>query len=118
MASVSNGDKWGFIDTLGQLVIDYQYYNKSCFSEELAPVSISIFEKGYFFDSYVLGGFIDKDGDVVIPFEPHVTYYGFNNGITKGKRTIFDHNNKYTGTYELFYMKKNGVKIWSEIIKQ
>jgi len=58
-----------------------------------------------------------KNGKVVIPFEPHVTYDGFKNGITKGRRTIFDVNKKYTGTYELFYMKKNGEKIWSEILK-
>jgi hypothetical protein len=116
MACVKKNDKWGFIDTSCQLVIDFQYYERSCFKEGLSPVSLKIYEKGYFFDSYYLGGFIDKNGKIVIPFEPHITYDGFNNGITKGRRTIFDQNKKYTGTYELFYMKKNGEKIWCEII--
>ena len=118
MACVQLNGKWGFINTSGQLVIDFQYYNKSCFSEGLTPVSLEINEKGYFFDSYRISGFIDKNGKVVIPFEPHITYDGFKNGITKGRRTIFDHNKRYTGKYELFYMKINGEKIWSEIINE
>ena len=117
MACVQMNDKWGFIDTSGKIVIDFQYCERSRFSEGLAPVTLNINEKGYFFDSYYISGFIDKNGKVVIPFEPHITYDGFKNGITKGRRIIFDDNKKYTGTYELFYMKKNGEKIWSEIIK-
>ena len=113
MASVQLNDKWGFIDTTGSIVIQPQYNVCSDFSEGLAPVYLSI-EK---FISYFTQGFIDKAGVTIIPFQPHISYGGFKNGLTKGRRFIYK-NKKYTGKYEFFYMNKKGEKIWSEIVKQ
>ena len=49
------GDKWGFIDTKGQYVINPQFDNAGEFSEGLAPVEIG--------GKY---GFIDTKGQYVI----------------------------------------------------
>ena len=117
MASVLLNDKWGFIDTTGNIVIQPQYDVCSDFSEGLAPVYLDVEETGYMFSSHSTQGFIDKTGTTVIPFQPHVSYSGFKNGLAKGRRFIYK-NKKYTGKYELFYMNKNGEKIWSEIVKQ
>ena len=117
MAAIQLDDKWGFIDTTGNIVIQPQYDIRSNFSEGLAPVYVSVEEAGYMFGSYSLQGFIDKTGATVISFQPHVSYGGFRNGLTKGRRFIYE-NKKYTGQYEFFYMNKNGEKIWSEIVKQ
>ena len=117
MASVQINNEWGFIDTTGNIVIRPQYNVRSDFSEGLAPVYVSVEEAGYMFGSYSLQGFIDKTGATAISFQPHVSYGGFRNGLTKGRRFIHE-NKKYTGKYEFFYMNKNGEKIWSEIVKQ
>ena len=108
---------WGFIDTTGNFVIQPQYSIPSDFSEGLAPVYLSVEEEGYMFNSYSTQGFIDKTGATVIPFQPHVSYGGFKNGLTRGRRFIHE-NKQYTGKYEFFYMNKSGEKIWSEIVKQ
>lgn len=58
---------WGFIDTQGNLVIDYQYSYIYSFSEGLACAQKS--DGGLY-------GFIDTSGNVVIPFEySHVNYF-------------------------------------------
>lgn len=117
-ASVELNNKWGFIDTTGTVVIEPQYYLGSDFREGLAPVSLEVKEKGYRFDSYFIQTFIDKKGKAKFPFEKHVDYGGFISGLTKGRRFIHTNDNEYTGTYELFYMDKNGKKVWSEVVKQ
>ena len=115
MASVQFDNEWGFIDTTGQLVIKPTYYLRSDFSEGLAPVLIKIKEEGYAFGSYSKGGFINKNGQTIIDFKPHVSYTGFKNGLTKGRRSILK-NKRYTGNYEMFYMNRNGRIVWSEIV--
>lgn len=117
MASVQLDGKWGFIDTTGTLTIEPQYFIRSDFSEGLAPVSLRMEENGYSLGSYFIEGFIDKNGEVVIPFQPHVDYGGFKNGLTKGRRFIYD-DKRYTGYYELFYMNHKAEKVWSEVVKQ
>lgn len=117
MACVQPDDKWGFIDTSGTMVIPPIYNSRDNFSEGLAPVSIRIEEKGYAFDCYYKEGFINKTGETVLPFQPHVTYGGFKNGLTKGRRGIYN-NKKYTGYYELFYMNDSWENVWSEVVKQ
>ena len=117
MAAIQLNDKWGFCDTTGKIVIQPQYYVRSDFSEGLAPVSLEVKEEGYMFNSYFIEGFIDTTGKIVIPFQPNISFGGFKNGLTKGRRSIYK-NKKYTGKYEFFYMRKNGKKIWSEIVKQ
>jgi hypothetical protein len=118
MAAVEIDEKWGFIDTTGAIVIEPKYYVFSDFSEGLAPVSLKIEEKGYMLGSYFIEGFIDKKGDIKIPFDKHVDYGGFVNGLSKGRRFIYSEDKRYTGFYELFYINKNGKKVWSEIVKQ
>jgi len=117
MAAIQLNDKWGFCDTTGNIVIQPQYYVRSNFREGLAPVSLEVKENGYAFNSYFIEGFIDKTGKTVIPFQPNVSFGGFKNGLTKGRRFILE-NKLYTGKYELFYMRKDGKKVWSEIVKQ
>lgn len=58
---------WGFIDTQGNLVIDYQYSSVYDFREGLACVQNS---------EYGSWGYIDTSGNVVIPTQyDHVTYF-------------------------------------------
>ena len=118
MASIELNDKWGFIDTSGSIVIEPKYYVRSDFREGLAPVSLKVEEKGFMFDSYFIEAFIDKKGNMISPFQKHVDYAGFKSGLTKGRRFIYTDNRRYTGTFELFYMDKDGNKIWSEVVKQ
>jgi len=54
MAAIQLDDKWGFIDTTGNIVIQPQYDIRSNFSEGLAPVYINVEEAGYMFSSYSL----------------------------------------------------------------
>jgi hypothetical protein len=115
LASVQLQDKWGFIDTTGQIVIEPQYYIESSFTEDLAPVSQEVDSLN---NSYFIEAFIDTAGNIIIPFKKRVDYGNFRNGIAKGRRFIYTEDNRYTGYYELFYIKKNGEKIWSEVVKQ
>ena len=57
LAAVQDGDKWGFIDTEGNLVIETKYDGAFSFSEGLAAVR----QGGRW-------GYIDKTGKAVIPF--------------------------------------------------
>lgn len=117
MAAIQLNDKWGFCDTTGNIIIQPQYEVPSDFSEGLAPVYLDIKAEGYVFNTINTQGFIDKTGKTVIPFQPNVSFAGFKNGLTQGKRFIYK-NKRYTGKYELFYMRKDGKKVWSEIVKQ
>lgn len=62
--------KWGYIDTKGKLVIDYQFNGAFNFNGKLAPVRIG--------DKF---GFIDKTGKVVIK-AAYDTASEFENGVT------------------------------------
>jgi len=119
-AAIEINGKWGFIDTSGKIVIEPQYFLVNSFSDGLASVSLAIPEKGYFLNTYFIEGYIDKSGITKLPFEKNIDYdyRGFKNGISKGRRFIHTEDKKYTGYYELFYINKKGVKIWSEILKQ
>jgi len=117
MASVEISDKWGFIDTTGQIVIEPKYYIRSNFKEGLASVSLKVQEKGYLFDSYFIEAIIDKKGKIVIPFEKHVNYGDFMNGLIKGDRIYYAEDKKTIESREYFYMNKQGKKIWSIILK-
>jgi hypothetical protein len=120
LAAVEVDDKWGFIDTTGKMIIEPKYYQVNNFSEGLASVSIKVEESGYSLGCYFIEGFIDKSGNIIIPFEKHVDYHfkGFIKGLTSGRRFIHTEDKQYTGYYELFYMDKKGKKIWSETLKQ
>jgi hypothetical protein len=59
MAPAKKSSGWGFVDTLGKETINFQYTNARKFTEGLAAVS----NKGKEF-----WGFINKHGEVIIPF--------------------------------------------------
>lgn len=59
MAAVEFRDRWGFVDSDGNEVIECQYDDAGSFSEGLAAVEN---DKGLY-------GYIDKTGAVVIPFQ-------------------------------------------------
>lgn len=59
MAAVEKRDRWGYVDSDGNLVIDCQYDDAENFSEGLAAVE----------NDHDLYGYIDKTGAVVIPFQ-------------------------------------------------
>lgn len=61
MIRVRNGNLWGFYDTAGNKVIDFQYRTESDFSEGLAVVNVDV-------DSLTVKyGYINKDNQMVIP---------------------------------------------------
>ena len=68
LAAVQKDGKWGYIDTKGRLVIDYQFDSAAYFSEGLAFVEKN--NKGY----------IDTNGKMVINLEK-TTGYAFTNGV-------------------------------------
>ena len=118
MAAVELNGKWGFIDSTGNVVVEPKYFIESTFSEGIAPVSLRIQNENGLGDSYFIEGFIDKKGNVVLPFERDVDYEGFRSRLTRGRRFINTNHGRYTGTYELFYMDRSGRKVWSEVVKQ
>ena len=59
LAAVEKRDRWGFVDTDGNLVVECQYDDVGNFSEGLAAVEN---DKGLY-------GYIDKTGQLVIPFQ-------------------------------------------------
>jgi len=58
LAAVRRDDKWGFIDTSGNITIPITFQNAFDFSEGLASVSIDY-----------MWGFIDRSGNVAVPLE-------------------------------------------------
>lgn len=118
LAAVKIDGKWGFIDTGGKIAIKPKYDDAGDFSEGLAGVTLREKEEGYDFGSYFTKGLIDKTGAVVIPFEKHVSYWTFRDGLIKGHKFLYNERKRYTGFYELFYMDKDGRKVWSEVLKQ
>lgn len=57
LASVSNGDKYGYINKQGEIVIPYQWFGAGGFSEGLAHVSVSFMKMGY----------INTEGEMIVP---------------------------------------------------
>lgn len=67
------GDKWGYIDKQGEIVIPIQYDDAGFFSEGLARVRVN--------GKY---GFIDTKGNMVIP-AVYDEAYGFSEGLAQVK---------------------------------
>ena len=84
----SDKQKYGFIDTSGNEVIPLRYNNLGDFSEGLATANIG---NGF--------GFINKKGEVAIPFQSNFTANSFHFGLAQA----FDNNN-----YKRFYIDKQG----------
>lgn len=93
LAFVKKNYKWGFIDTLGNVVIDFKYHNAFEFSEGLAQVCTS--------DTAC--GFINKKGDVIIPFNYRFNYTIFKEGLAEISKNINGRN--YSGVIN----KKGGI---------
>lgn len=81
LAAVGKNDKFGFIDTKGNIVIELKYDWANSFSDGLATVNVEN-----------LYGAIDKQGKVVIPFEYEVLG-DFRNGFAKAARPSVDPEN-------------------------
>lgn len=74
MALVKIGNKYGYINRTGKVVIPVQYEEANNFSEGLAMVLVEENEKGKY-------GFIDKEGKIVITPQFEKAYYGFKEGM-------------------------------------
>ena len=106
------GEKWGFIDDNGNLIIDSLYKDVQSFSEGLAAVCLSY-----------RWGFIDKIGKTILDFKyPEVT--NFNNGIAEVFEIEYIDDPEYRAmTFDsersehatLYYIDKAGVKISEKV---
>ena len=90
LAAVQRDGKWGYIDTKGRLVIDYQFDSAEKFSEGLAFV-VQNKKRGY----------IDSSGKMVINLDK-ATGYPFTNGIAY----------VMTNPQDWGYLNKDGDYIW------
>jgi len=78
------GDKWGYVDTKGEIVISARFASADRFSEGLAPVA----EKNKY--NVFIWGFIDRSGKLIIP--PRFSSVGrFSESLAK----FGDFNGKY-----------------------
>lgn len=80
-------EKWGFLDTRGQVAIEPRYDQVSAFTEGLAAANL----RGKW-------GYIDRAGDVVIPFQ-YLAAWPFSNGharvqLFEGGQCFIDLNGK------------------------
>jgi hypothetical protein len=104
LAAVCIQDKWGFINNRGEIVIPLKYKNAGKFLEGLAWV-----EKNES-NNYVTGGFIDKTGNTVIPFnfegEIDMTPY-----FSEGLAFVYKHDKG------IFIDKKGNTALISEFVK-
>ena len=109
LAAVRQGDKWGFIDEEGTLIIDFRsdlHSNKDADTSKLdvAGVRYPMFQEGRCLitqkveDGVALYGFIDTAGNTVI--EPKfLNVYPFKNGYTTG--VLFDKTYKGENEFKL-----------------
>ena len=101
-----SGDKWGFIDEQGKLVIDYTYDYAGNFVDGLA---------GVVKDGNI--GYINKNNEFVIeakyPYKDNTTVRDYSCGLVRGydtdKNTFFDTNGK-----EVFSVEYNSVMSFAE----
>lgn len=109
LAAVRQGEKWGFINEEGTLVIDFRedvYWNSNADTDKLdiSGVRYPIFKEGKCLitknveDGVPLYGFIDSKGNIVI--EPKfLNVYPFTNGYTTG--VLFDKTLKGENEFKL-----------------
>ena len=88
MARAQLKDKWGIIDTAGNILIPFQYDNIAYFSDDLLCVKKD--------NKY---GYVDLLNKVQIPFVYDIAW-DFNNG----KAEVLQNNQR-------FYINKNGERI-------
>lgn len=109
LAAVRQGEKWGFINEEGTLVIDFRedvYWNSNADTDKLdiSGVRYPIFKEGKCLitknveDGVPLYGFMDSKGNTVI--EPKfLNVYPFTNGYTTG--VLFDKTLKGENEFKL-----------------
>lgn len=90
---VEQGDKWGYIDRSGRLVIPFQFDYASGFSEGLAAVGIK--EKT---------GYIDAAGKLVIPAKFDAGFH-FSEGLAV---VVISHEEAKRPSWEYGYIDKSG----------
>lgn len=103
LALVCKDDKYGYINTKGEIVIPYQFDDAKKFSEGLAPVNIGATlqlsdqpKGGIYYLEGGLWGFINTDGEIVIPCQFELAY-----PFSEDLAVIYE-NGKYG------YIDKNG----------
>lgn len=104
LAAVSKDGLIGFINKKGELVIQCQYvrlYDGRGFSEGLVGVSIDGGQEGIYDDKW---GYIDKTGDIVIPFQEGLTGAPFSSGLT----TIYRRSTTKRMAWEGAFINKSG----------
>jgi len=96
LAAVRRYEKWGFIDTDGNMVIPMTFQNAFDFSEGLAAVSIDD-----------MWGFIDRSGNIVVPLE-----FGFALSFSEGLAmvTVYDERVFDSPANPLYYMSYGFIK--------
>ena len=67
--------KWGFVDTSGNLIIDYQYQNVYDFYQNVTLVKKSN-----------LWGFINNKGETIVPLELSESQKYANSGVIRAKK--------------------------------
>ncbi len=74
-------EKWGYINTKGEVVVDLKYSYANSFREGLAKVRVDNGVSGP--DNLSYEGFINSKGELIIPFskDPELWYENFNNGF-------------------------------------
>lgn len=109
LAAVRQGEKWGFINEEGTLVIDFRgdvYFNRNADTDkaDISGVRYPIFKEGRCLitknveDGVPLYGFIDSKGNTVI--EPQfLNVYPFTKGYTTG--VLFDKTLKGENEFKL-----------------
>lgn len=104
LADVCKDGLIGFINKKGELVIPCQYvdlYNGCGFSEGLVGVSIDGGQAGILDDKW---GYIDKTGNIVIPFQEGLTGAPFSSGLT----TIYKASTTKRMALEGAFINKSG----------
>ena len=113
LAAVRKDGLYGFINKKGKLIIPCQYtglYNGSGFCDGLVGVSIDGGRDGISDDKW---GYIDKTGNIIIPFQEGLTGAPFSFGLSVRFRggVTYDLNiysTKHETPFEMAFINKNG----------
>ena len=99
LAAVSKGNKWGFIDKFGKLIIPLEYdYGEYHSDAELFSEGLAFVKKGNKW------GFIDQTGKTVIPFE-----YDYGSPFSEGYAVVFNGDEDGNGNWR--YIDKTGQEV-------
>lgn len=115
LMAVQFEEKWGYVNTKGETVIDFNYDAVNDFSEGLSAVARYKYPYDEQFDiqdTTLEWGYIDKTGKLVIPFQYEYAFE-FRDGMARIKENRYcqetsDDNNKSCGGERYGYIDKIG----------